>query len=107
MEDMLSKAPGLCGCEECRDEQELGETRNEEQEVELENEVVGERASNKSEQVMSTAQQDESQAQEQVHQDGKDGESSRVEFTSSSVRQRGNRNKAILMRKRREQLKQK
>ena len=81
--------------------------------MESEYEEVGERASNKSEQVMSmvtrkvVAQQDESQAQEQVHQDGKDGESSRVEFTSSSVRQRGNRNKAILMRKRREQLKQK
>ena len=106
IEDMLSKAPGLC-----RDDQELGEGSNEEQEVELENEVVGERASNKSEQVMSmvtrkvAAQQDESQAQEQVHQDGKDGESSRVEFTASSVRQRGNRNKAILMRERREHLK--
>ena len=63
MEDMLSKAQGLCGFEECRDEQELGESSHEEQEVDSEHEVVGERASNKSEQVMSTAQQDESQAQ--------------------------------------------
>ena len=30
-----------------------------------------------------------------------------MEFTSSSIRHRGNRNKAILMRERREQLKQK
>ena len=47
MEDMLSKAPGLCGFEECRDEQELGEASHEEQEVDSEHEVVGERASNK------------------------------------------------------------
>ena len=42
-----------------------------------------------------------------IDSDGKDGESSRMEFTSSSVRQRGNRNKTILMKEMREQLKKK
>jgi hypothetical protein len=76
MGEKLGAAPGLCGCEECVEPEEVQGERQKEEQIQSQNE-------------------------------SNDQEDTGLEFVATSIRQRGNRSKALLIRERREWLKQK
>ena len=111
MADQLDLAPGLCGCEECADPEESVSGSEEQLTSE-----AGPGSCNKSEgeggvcvntqtgsvsvadsqsNTVNSVTQESSQGPDDVSSDG-------VEYIFSSVRRRGNRNKALLLKERRE-----
>ena len=107
MEGRLEGAPSLCGCEECKTEASLGG----EECVNTQTGSVGVAAPQSNTlQSPSTSLEDQAgsgSSKTNSHQSSSQAEcGSSVEYITSSVQRRGNRNKAMLIREKRELLKQ-
>ena len=92
MTEQLELAPGLCGCEEC-----VGVHEEPSSEEESAEKPAGEGGCEKTPQSSCHDPQSSCQSVEKPARDG-------IEYIFSSMRRRGNRNKAMLLREKREQL---